>query len=718
MATVAPSTDSKLGFLSGIRQRDLILPTGIVSIIGLMIIPLPTLFLDLLLAINITLAIVVLLTAIQVQKALDFSVFPSLLLITTLFRLALNVSTTRLILLNGADGEAAAGEIVATFGSFVVGGSYVVGIVVFLILTLINFIVITRGSGRIAEVSARFTLDALPGKQMSIDSDLAAGLISQDDARERRKILALETDFYGAMDGASKFVRGDAIAGLVITAINIIGGLVIGVLQLDMTMGEAATTYTVLTIGDGLVSQIPTLLVSTAAGMVVTQAADDTELGARLHFQLLGRPKVLLATALMLALLALVPGMPTLLLFGIAGALFYMARKRLIEGDLAAPDSPKGAGTGEGGAEDAPKSVESQIEDMLPMEVLELEVGFGLVPLVDSREGGDVIKRINRLRQNFARDMGIILPPVHIRDNLELAPGGYRLLIHGVEVADGAVMVDRMLAMDPGDVRDKIEGIATIEPAFGLPALWIRSGDKSRAELAGYTVVESAAVIITHLSEVLQRESEQLLGREQLQHLLDVVARRNPRIVDELVPSVLSHAELQAVLRGLLKERVSIRDLATILETLSEATRYGKSIPFLVDQVRARLGSGIVQGLIGGDSKLHVGILSPATEDALRSTMLRTEVDVNLAPDLGTAQRLLAEIQEAVEHLHGHGYAAVLLVPTDIRFALFRFINRFMNQVQVLGQNELPGRVELVTEYTIEAVEAGQANRTAKGPAA
>ncbi len=718
MASVAPSTGNKLNFLSGIRQRDLILPLGIVSIIGLMIIPLPTLLLDLLLAVNITLAIVVLLTAIQVQKALDFSVFPSLLLITTLFRLALNVSTTRLILLNGANGEAAAGEIVATFGSFVVGGSYVVGIVVFLILTLINFIVITRGSGRIAEVSARFTLDALPGKQMSIDSDLAAGLITQDDARERRKILALETDFYGAMDGASKFVRGDAIAGLVITAINIIGGLVIGVLQLDMSMGEAATTYTVLTIGDGLVSQIPTLLVSTAAGMVVTQAADDTELGARLHLQLLGRPKVLFATALMLALLSLVPGMPTLLLLGISGSLLYMARKRLDEGALSSPDAGPTGGKGETTPEGAPKSVESEIEDMLPMEVLELEVGFGLVPLVDSREGGDVIKRINRLRQNFARDMGIILPPVHIRDNLELAPGGYRLLIHGVEVADGAVMVDRMLAMDPGDVRDRIDGINTIEPAFGLPALWIRSSDKSRAELAGYTVVESAAVIITHLSEVLQRESEQLLGREQLQHLLDVVARRNPRIVDELVPSVLTHAELQAVLRALLRERVSIRDLSTILETLSEASRYGKTIPFLVDQVRARLGSGIVQGLLGGDGKLHVAILSPGTEETLRSTMLRTDVDVNLAPDLATAQRLLAEIQDAVEHLHGHGHAAVLLVPTDIRFALFRFVSRFLTQVQVLGQNELPGRVELVTETTIDAVAAAQTNRSAKGPAA
>lgn len=718
MASVAPTANGPLGFLSGIRQRDLVLPMGIVGIIGLMIVPLPTLFLDLLLALNITLAIVVLLTAIQVQKALDFSVFPSLLLITTLFRLALNVSTTRLILLNGAEGEAAAGEIVATFGSFVVGGSYVVGIVVFLILTLINFIVITRGSGRIAEVSARFTLDALPGKQMSIDSDLAAGLITQDDARSRRKTLALETDFYGAMDGASKFVRGDAIAGLVITAINIIGGLVIGVLQLDMTMGEAATTYTVLTIGDGLVSQIPTLLVSTAAGMIVTQAADDTELGARLHFQLLGRPKVLLATSLLLALLALIPGMPTLLLLAISGLLFYIARKRLVDGDLVSPDAEAGATPGEPGAEGAPKSVENEIEDMLPMEVLELEVGFGLVPLVDTREGGDVIKRINRLRQNFARDMGIILPPVHIRDNLELAPGGYRLLVHGVEVADGAVMVDRMLAMDPGDVRDKVDGIATIEPAFGLPALWIRSSDKSRAELAGYTVVESAAVIITHLSEVLQRESEQLLGREQLQHLLDVVARRNPRIVDELVPSVLSHAELQAVLRALLRERVSIRDLGTILETLSEASRYGKSVPFLVDQVRARLGSGIVQRMLGGDGKLHVAILSPGTEDALRSTMLRTDVDVNLAPDLGTAQRLLAEIQEAMEHLHGHGHSAVLLVPTDIRFALFRFVSRFLSQVQVLGQNELPGRVELITEFTVDAAENAHAARATKGPAA
>jgi flagellar biosynthesis protein FlhA len=717
MAGAAPTLAPGPGTLKGIRGKDLVLPMGIVGIVALMIIPLPTLLLDLLLAVNITLALVVLLTAIQVQRPLDFSVFPSLLLITTLFRLALNVSTTRLILLNGEQGETAAGEIVATFGSFVVGGSYVVGIVVFLILTLINFIVITKGSGRIAEVSARFTLDALPGKQMSIDSDLAAGLISQDDARARRKTLAMETDFYGAMDGASKFVRGDAIAGLVITGINIIGGLVIGVLQLDMTMGEAAETYTVLTIGDGLVSQIPTLLVSTAAGMVVTQAADDEDLGMRLNLQLLGQPKVLLATAMMLGLLGLIPGMPTMTLFLIAGGLGYLARKRSTDGP---PKSSPAAGDqhGETPGEGDRRGHEAEIEDMLPIEILELEVGYGLVPLVDAGEGGDLVKRINRLRQNYARDMGIILPPVHIRDNLELPPGGYRLLMHGVEVANGAVMADRLLAMDPGDVREKIEGIGTTDPAFGLPALWIRNSDKARAELSGYTVVESAAVIITHLSEILQRESDQLLGREELQHLLDVVARRSPRIIDELVPSVLTHAEVLAVLRALLRERVSIRDLSTILETLSEASRYGKSVPFLVDQVRARLGSGIVQKLVGMDEKLHVAILAPATEDALRSSMLRTDADVNLAPDLATAQRLLGQIQEAVERLHGLGHSAILLVPTDIRFALFRFVTRFLSQVQVLGQNELPGRVELVTEFTVHATDGPAADQAATGPAA
>ncbi len=718
MAASPPAAGQPATGLSRLLRTDLAMPLTMVGILGLMIVPLPTTILDLLLAVNITVAVVVLLTAIQVRRPLDFSVFPSLLLVTTLFRLSLNVSTTRLILLDGADGTEAAGDIVATFGAFVVGGSYVVGIVVFLILTLINFIVITRGSGRIAEVSARFTLDALPGKQMSIDSDLAAGLITQDQARKRRRELSQETDFYGAMDGASRFVRGDAIAGLVITAINIIGGLIIGTLQMDMSLGDAAQTYTVLTIGDGLVSQIPALLISTSAGVAVTRAADDSDLGAQLVRQLLNNPRVMTAGAIILVGLSLVPGMPTVIFLALAALLAYLAR-RGAAAEAADGTATPGATSPPGGTPKGPSPEDEQarVERLLPVETLELEVGYGLLPLVDTREGGEVVKRINRLRENFARDLGLVLPPVHVRDNLELAPGEYRLLIHGVEQARGSVMPERLMAMDPGDVRQPVDGVETVEPAFGLPALWIRSGDKGRAELAGYTVVEPAAVIITHISEVLQRDADQLIGREEMQQLLDVTARRRPRVVDELIPTVLNHAEVLAVLRALLRERVSIRDLATILETLAEAARYGKSVPFLVDQVRRRLGPAIVQSMLGPDGKLHAAILDAATEDALRPFVMRNEADVNLAPDLPTAQAFLTQLQAAVRRLHDLGYSAVFIVPADLRFPIWRFASRFAHQAHIVAQSELPPRVDVVTEATVSLRGARGGRRPAAGGA-
>ncbi len=686
----------KGGFLTGVNKRELVMPIGLVAILGLMILPLPPLLLDSLLAVNITLALMVLLTAIQVRQPLDFSVFPSLLLVTTLFRLSLNVSTTRLILLEGDSGTDGAGQIIETFGLFVVGGSYVVGIVVFLILTLINFIVITRGSGRIAEVSARFTLDALPGKQMSIDSDLASGLITQPEAKKRRKELAQETDFYGAMDGSSKFVRGDAIAGLIITAINIIGGLIIGVVELDMTVGAAAETYTVLTIGDGLVSQIPSLLVSTAAGVVVTRASDDGDLGGQFKKQLFMKPSVLIACAVILIGFMAVPGMPILSFALIAGALVYAARKAVD----AAAESPTELAEEEGGeAQEATE--EEKLLDMLPVQPLQLEVGYALIPMADAKEGGEIVKRVAGLRKNIARELGVVMPVMHLKDNLELDSGEYRLMIHGVEIVRGSVMPDRVLAMDPGDVREAISGIETIEPAFGLPALWIREGDKTQAELAGYTVVQPAAVIVTHISEAIQREAHQLLGRDELQDLLEVIAMRSPKVVDELVPNVLTHAEILAVLRGLLRERVSVRDLRTILETLSEASRLSKSTQFLTERVRERLGSAIVQSVMGGDNKLHAAIFDAVSENALRQVVIRQENDVAIAPDLTMAQNLLAQLQQAVQVLHERGFDATVVVPTDLRYALWRFASRFVPQVHFIGQNELPSRVELNTELTM-----------------
>ena len=548
------------------------MPIAIIGILALMILPLPPILLDILIAINITIAILMVMTSIQVKDALEFSVFPSLLLMTTLFRLALNVASTRLILLDGGSGAEAAGEIIQTFGIFIIGGNYAVGIVVFLILTLINFIVITKGAGRIAEVTARFTLDSLPGKQMSIDSDLASGLIDQDEAKQRRTNLARETDFYGAMDGASKFVRGDAIAGLVITAINLIGGLFVGMVQLDLAFGDAASAYTLLTIGDALVSQVPALLISTASGMVITRVSDERELGAQVGGQMLTNPRVLVASAGIVGALALVPNMPLTPFAIIIGGLAFAARSK--------PSSEPGKEGEKPKAKKAKKelSEDEQLQQMLPVEMLELEVGYALVKLVDNREGGEIVKRISGLRRNFAKDMGIILPPVHVRDNLELKPGEYRLLIQGVEMARGVVMPDRVMAMDPGDAREQLEGIKTTEPAFGLPALWIRSAQKTKAEVAGYTVVEPATVVVTHISDVLSREAYQLVDRDGLQRLLEVVAARSPKIVEELIPESSPTPRCLAI-RTLLKEGVGVRDMRAILEALTEAAPGARIFP-------------------------------------------------------------------------------------------------------------------------------------------
>ena len=671
------------------------MPIAIIGILSLMILPLPPILLDILIAINITTAILMVMTSIQVKDALEFSVFPSLLLMTTLFRLALNVASTRLILLDGGSGAEAAGEIIETFGVFIIGGNYAVGIVVFLILTLINFIVITKGAGRIAEVTARFTLDSLPGKQMSIDSDLASGLIDQEEAKKRRSNLTRETDFYGAMDGASKFVRGDAIAGLVITAINLIGGLFVGMVQLDLTFGDAASAYTLLTIGDALVSQVPALLISTASGMVITRVSDERELGAQVGGQMLTNPRVLVASAGIVGALALVPNMPLTPFAIIIGGLAFAARSK--------PTSEDGKKDQKTKAKKAKKelSEDEQLQQMLPVEMLELEVGYALVKLVDNREGGEIVKRISGLRRNFAKDMGIILPPVHVRDNLELKPGEYRLLIQGVEMARGVVMPDRLMAMDPGDAREQIEGIKTTEPAFGLPALWIRSGQKTKAEVAGYTVVEPATVVVTHISDVLGREAYQLVDRDGLQRLLEVVAVRSPKIVEELIPGILSHAEVLGVIRGLLKEGVAVRDMRAILEALTEAAPRSKNLPYLIDRVRMRLGGSIVQSLIAPDGKLYVGIFDSQSEDSLRAFVTRSETEVALAPDLTTAQNLVTQLQRVLQTHQGEGRPPVIIVPPDLRYAIQHFAIRFVSGLFVVSQREIPPRIDVTSNIPL-----------------
>jgi flagellar biosynthesis protein FlhA len=695
---VANLPEASPGMFLGVRRRDLAMPLTLVGILGLMIVPLPPLALDLLLAVNVTISLVILLTAVQVTRALDFSVFPSLLLVTTLFRLSLNVATTRLILLGGASGTDAAGGIIQTFGEFVVGGSYVVGIVVFLILTLINFVVITKGAGRIAEVSARFTLDALPGKQMSIDSDLASGLITQDQARARRIELARETDFYGAMDGSSRFVRGDAIAGLIITAINIIGGLIIGVAQENLSIADAATTYTVLTIGDGLVSQIPSILISTAAGVIVTRAAGSTDLGGQVVLQLLSNRRVMVATAIVVAAMAFIPGMPMVIFFTLAGGLLWWSR-RVGDGPVGGAgelaSAASGAPGGPGDAREPARGSIEAIERDLEVPKLELNVGYGLISLVQSEEGGDFVTRVSVLRANIARDLGFVFPHMPIRDDAALGANEYRLLVHGVPVASGSVMPDRVMAMDPGDVRRPVEGDATIEPTFGLPALWIRPADKGRAELAGYTIAEPVFVMLTHMRDAIEREASRLLGRAELQVLLDALARRHPRVVDELIPAVLSHAEVLGVLRALLDERISIRDLGSILEALSEAVRFGKSTPYLVEQVRRRLAPAIIHPLRDRDDKLQVALFDDASIELLRGSILRNEVDTRLALATVPARSLLQQLiqyRSLSEDLERH---AVVQVPADIRYPLARWVVIQDPRVRVIANDELPRDVPI-----------------------
>ncbi|MFT5431858.1 MAG: flagellar biosynthesis protein FlhA [Myxococcota bacterium] len=680
-------------------RRDLVVPIAVVGLLGLMILPVPSFMLDGLLAINITIALAILLTSMHVKRPLDFSVFPSLLLVTTLFRLGLNVSSTRLIMLEGHGGTGAAGKVIETFGNFVVGGNYVVGAMIFLILIIINFIVITKGSGRIAEVSARFSLDALPGRQMSIDSDLAAGVINQEQARTRRDELSRETDFYGAMDGANKFVRGDAIAGLIITGINIVGGLIVGMAQGGMSIGDAAVTYTILTIGDGLVSQIPSLVIATAAGLVVTRSTDGKGLGSQMIGQTFGNERVLSATAGVVASMALIPGLPMLPFLGLSGAMLLMRR------GMASIDSEESEA--DTTTEEVPLTEEEKLQAMIPVEPLQLEVGFTLVPLVDKVRGGELLDRIVGLRKRFAKELGIVIPPMHLRDSLDMGGGDYRVLIHGVIVASGTVMTDRLMAMDPGDAPEKVEGITTKDPAFGIAALWIEKKHRDRAEMNGYTVVEPASVIATHLSEIFREHAAELVGRQELQDLVDVVARRSPKVVDELLPNVLSYTEVLTVIRNLLREGVSIRDLRGILEALSDGARASKSPVHLTEAVRTRLGPAIAQNLTDPDGKLYAALLDPRCEEILRGCVIRTDSEVALAPDLATAQGLLKGVHNAVEKLGMNGRRPILVAPADLRYALWKFTTRFVPQVSVVAQQELPSRLELQALATVN-VDLGQ----------
>lgn len=664
--------------------KALAAPMLIVMILAMMVLPLPAFVLDLLFTFNIALAVMVLLVAMYTVKPLDFSVFPTVLLVTTLLRLSLNVASTRVVLLEGHTGPDAAGKVIEAFGHFLVGGNYTVGIVVFIILTVINFVVITKGAGRIAEVSARFTLDAMPGKQMAIDADLNAGLIGEDEARKRRSNVAQEADFYGSMDGASKFVRGDAVAGILILLINIIGGLVVGVLQHDMAAGDAARNYTLLTIGDGLVAQIPALIISTAAGLVVTRVGDDdTDIGQQFIGQIFGKTPVLVLTAAILGVMGLIPGMPHLvflLLAGLIGGLAYWRiggeEKVKAAAEALAQQAPRAA----------PEVIEASWADVAQVDVLGLEVGYRLIPLVDQSQDGDLLKRIRGLRKKFAQEVGFLSAPVHIRDNLELKPNGYRLTLKGVEVGSGEAYPGMLMAINPGRVSGPLNGLQTKDPAFGLDAIWIEANQRDQAHVLGYTVVDAGTVVATHLNHVILSHAADLLGRQETQALLDHIAKDAPKLIEDLVPKQLSLAAVQRVLQNLLEEEVTLRDMRTIIETLAEHAVRTQDPLELTTQVRVALGRAIVQQIFPGNTDLQVMALEPGLERILAQALQGGEGGI----EPGLADTLLRETAQAARQQEDLGQPAVLLVPGTLRWLLSRFLRRAVPQLKVLSNNEVP----------------------------
>ncbi len=672
------------------KYGNLIFTGAVVGLVILMVLPIPALLLDFFLALNITLALTILVVSLYLERPLEFTGFPALLLVATLFRLSLNIASTRLILL-----EAEAGEVIRTFGETVVGGNYVVGAIIFIILVIINFVVITKGSGRIAEVGARFTLDAMPGKQMSIDADLNAGLIDEAGARQRREEVQREADFYGSMDGASKFVRGDAIAGLLITAINIIGGFIIGMTQKGMAAGDSAATFTLLTVGDGLVSQIPALLISTASGIIVSRVAESTDLGSQLIQQLFSSPRVLRMVAGVLFFLGLM-GMPKLSFWGIALLLLFLA-PRFVQREEEESSSSPGASELEAGA-GAPPTPEP-MENLLHLDLLELDMGYGLLPLADRSQDGSLLDRIQLLRRQYASDMGLIIPPIQLRDNPELGPGSYRFLIRGVSIAEGDLMFDRELAIESEDQLEKIPGIPTREPAFGNLGVWIGRDQRERAEQLGYYVVDCATVMATHLTELLRRHAHELLGRQELQQLLEICALSSPKVVEELIPDKLNMGALLRVLHNLLKEQVSIRDMRSILEALADHIHLTQSPEILTEFVRQRMAPYLSSQMKSEDGQIRVFVLNPALEEHLRGQMQQMDESFHLSLAPAEAENLLRKIEEQAERCSMLGYLPILMVAPELRRALRNLIEPYMPQIMVSTHKEIRGtRSEVVAQ--------------------
>lgn len=660
-------------------------PLVVLALLAMIVVPLAPPVLDALFSFNIAISLVVLLAVIYVKRPLDFTIFPIILLMTTMLRLALNVASTRVILLNGQNGHDAAGKVIAAFGEFVVGGNYAVGIVVFAILTIINFVVITKGAGRISEVSARFILDAMPGKQMAIDADLNAGILTREEAKARREEVREEADFYGAMDGANKFIRGDAIAGILILFINLVGGFAVGMAQHGMPAAEAASTYTLLSIGDGLVAQLPALLVSSAVAMLVTRASRSQDMGQAVMGQAFGQHKALAVAAGVLGLVGLVPGMPNVAFLTLAAILGYLAWKmwkrtqegpEAATGDVAALPAP--------GAPD--RNAELTWDELRPVDPLGLEVGYRLIPLVDKNQGGELMSRIKAVRRKLTQDLGFLIPPVHIRDNLELPSNGYRLLVHGVPVATAEIHPDRELALDPGGAFGAIDGIPGKDPAFGLDAVWIQSHQKATAESLGYTVVDPATVMATHLSHLVREHAPELLGHEEVQQLLSQLGRSAPKLVEDLTPKTLPLATVVRVLQNLLVERVPIRQLRRIVESLVEFAPQNSDPAALTAAVRTSLGRFIVQEISGMTPELPVYTLAPNLERVLQDSTQGT----GAALEPGLAERLHQSLADVVTKQEARSEPAVVLVPGSVRAALARLVRHSVPSLSVLAYSEVP----------------------------
>lgn len=671
-------------FASGMKEKsDIFVAVSVVFVILIMIVPLNSFFMDIFLTLSISLSILILFIGMYIHKPLDFSVFPSVLLIVTLFRLSLNIATTRLVLVHGDEGAHAAGYIIKGFGTFIVGGNYVVGAVVFFILTIINFVVITKGAGRVAEVAARFTLDAMPGKQMSIDADLNAGLIDDAGARKRRETVEMEADFYGAMDGASKFVRGDAIAGIIIIFVNIVGGLVIGVVQKGMSFNEALTVYTILTIGDGLVSQVPALLTSTAAGIIVTRAASETNLGSAMVTQLFLQPRAMLLASIVILCIGLVPGIPLVPFLVLSSCTFgtsYLVGKAKKEEIVSVPEV-----TGE---------EKDKSELIQPMEILEIEIGYGLIPIVDAEQSGELLDKIRAIRKQMAVELGIVVPPMKLRDNLQLKAGEYLILLKGIEMGRGELMTGYVLTMGPEDKQKTIDGIPTKEPVFNLDAYWIREKDRDQYVAAGLTVVDHPTIVATHLTEIIRNNAHELMTRQETQKLIDTVSATHPKVIEEISQNQINAGIVQKVLQNLLREQVSIRDLITILEAVADASSTSRDPELITEFVRQRMSRSILKPYLI-DGILNLLILEKTLEEKLINSLQPSEQGTYLALDLTFSQRLIEKVGNEAKRAMLQNIQPVILVHPVLRGKLRRFLERYIQGITVISHNEIPPQIKI-----------------------